>query len=573
MTTVTITIDGREVKAQAGQTVLEAAAAVGIDIPVLCHHPAVEPIGACRICLVEIERQRALQPACTFPVSDGLVIQTESPRVVEARKFVLNLLFSERNHFCMFCQMSGNCELQDMAYRYQMDHWIYQRAYPNLPVDSSRQHFVMDHNRCILCRRCIRACGELVGNHTLGLRRRGVETMLVADMDVPFGESSCISCGTCLQVCPTGALMDRTSAYGGVTEQVERVKTACQFCGVGCGAVLVTRDNHVIRVEGDWDAQINNGLLCVRGRFDPLYDRRTRITTPLVRKNGKLVEATWDEALSAVAQRIETSGSTLGAVVSNRVTNETAVLFAKIFGNGERTGSMIPVAEHLKQAEGNLTDLEDADLFVVVGADLGKDHQVAGFAIKRGVNNKGARLILVGEGENEFAPLAMAELKPSEVAKAIALAQGASMPVVIYGAKAGAELAVLREKLTGKARFVGLVPGVNTRGLQAVGLAKTANLSGAKTLYMLVSDDWVNAHLVEATKDADFVVVQAGFETALTEKADVVLPSAIWSERSGTITNTEGRELSVVAALTPLGKAKSDEQILKELAATLGMSI
>jgi len=571
MTTVTITIDGREVKARAGQTILEAAQAAGIDIPVLCHHPAVQPIGACRMCLVEIEKQRALQPACTFPVSEGLVIQTESPKVVEARKFVLNLLFSERNHFCMFCQMSGNCELQDLAYRYQLDHWAYQRAYPNLPVDSSRQYFVMDHNRCILCRRCIRACADLVGNHTLGLRRRGVDTMLVADMDVPFGESSCISCGTCLQVCPTGALMDRTSAYGGVKEEVERVKTTCQFCSVGCGAELVTRDNHVIRIEGDWDAEVNHGLLCVRGRFEPLYERRERITTPLIRQNGKLVEASWDDALQAVAQRIKAAGNTLGVLVSPRVTNEAAKLCAKVFGTAARVGSMSPVPEHLKREEGKLTDLDEADLFVVVGADLGKDHQVAGFAVKRGVNNKGARLVLVGEGENEFSPLAMAEFKPAEIEQAIVLAQGASSPVVVYGAKAGSELVLLREKLAGKARFVGLTPGVNSRGLQAAGLDKPANLSGVKVLYVLLSDDTADANLTDAAQGADFVVVQTGFETPLMDKADVVLPAAIWSERAGTITNTEGRKLAVTAALPPIGEARPDDQILKELAARLGM--
>ena len=573
MTTVTITIDGREVKAQMGQTVLEAATAAGFDIPVLCNHPAVEPIGACRICLVEIEKQRALQPACTFPVSDGLVIHTESPKVVESRKFILNLLFSERNHFCMFCQMSGNCELQDLAYRYQMDHWIYQRAYPDLPVDSSREYFVMDHGRCILCRRCIRACEELVGNHTLDLQHRGVHTMLIADLDVPFGESSCVSCGTCLQVCPTGALMDRTSAYGGVKEEVSRVKTTCQSCSIGCTAELIVRDNHIIRIEGDWDGEVNNGLLCVKGRFEPLYDRRERVTVPMVRKDGELVEATWGEALQAVADQVKLLNGNLCAVVSNRVTNETAALFARLFGTGDNVGCMISLPGSLKEVEGNLAALEDADLFVVVGADLGEDHQVAGFAVKRGVTNKGARLILVGEGENELSSLAWAEFTPAGVGEVITLAQGASMPVVIYGAGAGEELATLREKLTGKAQFVGLVPGANTRGLQAAGLTQAAALSGAKAVYALVSDDGVSGKMAEALKDADFVVLQASYMTPLTKGVDIVLPSAIWSERSGTITNTEGREQLVVAALTPLGEAKADEAILRELAAKLGVSV
>jgi formate dehydrogenase major subunit len=573
MTTVTITIDGREVKAQAGQTVLDAATAAGFDIPVLCHHPAVEPIGACRMCLVEIEKQRALQPACTFPVSGGLVIHTESPKVVDSRKFILNLLFSERNHFCMYCQMSGNCELQDLAYRYEMDHWLYERAYPDLQVDSSRDYFVMDHGRCVLCRRCTRACGELVGNHTLGLQHRGVHTMLVADLDVPFGESSCVSCGTCLQVCPTGALMDRTSAYGGTKEEVSRVKTACQFCSVGCTFEIIVRVNHVIRLEGDWDGVGNKGLLCVKGRFEPLFDRRERVTAPMVSRDGELVEVTWDEALQVVADRAKPFDGNSAALVSTRVTNEAAALFAKVFGTGDNVGSMIPLPKTLKEVESDLAALEDADLFVVVGADLGDDHQVAGFAVKRGVTNKGARLVLVGEGESEFASLALAELKPAEVGAAVALAQGASMPVVIYGAGAGEELATLRDKLAGKAQFVGLVAGANARGLQAAGLTQAADLSGAKFVYALVSDDGVSGKMAKAMNDADFVVLQASYMTPLTESVDVILPSAIWSERSGTITNTEGRERAVVAALTPLGESRADDMILKELAAKLGVSV
>ena len=572
MTTVTITIDGREVKAQSGQTVIEAAKAVDIDIPVLCHHPAVAPIGACRMCLVEIEKQRALQPACTFPVSDGLVIHTESPKVVEARKFVLNLLFSERNHFCMFCQMSGNCELQDLAYRYHMDHWLYPRAYPHLEVDSTRKYFVMDHNRCILCRRCIRACGDLVGNHTLGLQHRGVHTMLVADMNVPFGDSSCVSCGTCLQVCPTGALMDRTSAYGGVKQEVDRVKTTCQFCSVGCAEDLVVRDNHVIRIEGDWDAEINKGLLCVKGRFEPLYDERTRVEVPMVRKDGQLVEATWEEALQAVADGLKPLNGNLGAIVSSRVTTEAAALFAKTFGTNGKAGCMTPLPASLIEAEGDLSALEDADLFVVVGADLGKDHQVAGFAIKRGVTDKGARLVLIGDGENELGYLALSKLAPSEVGAAVEIASGASSPVVVYGAGAGDELDVLRSKLAGKARFVGMVPGTNARGLQAAGLTTAADLSGVKGVYMCLSDDVLTEDMANAVSQAGFRVAQASYLSPVVAGADVVLPAAIWSERSGSITNTTGCTQNVVAALRPLGQAKSDADILKAVAAKMGMS-
>ncbi|MGC8838418.1 MAG: 2Fe-2S iron-sulfur cluster-binding protein, partial [Anaerolineae bacterium] len=239
MATVNITINGQKILAKPGQTVLEAALDAGVDIPRLCHHPAVKPYGACRVCLVEITGQRTLQPACTFPVSEGMEVFTESPKVVEARRFVLYLLFSERNHYCMYCQMSGDCELQALAYRYGLDYWKYPRPFTPLPVDASRTYFVMDHNRCILCRRCVRACGELVGNYTLGVRQRGANTMICADLNVPFGESTCLSCGTCLQVCPTGALMDRRSAYRGLEKDVERVKSVCAVCSVGCGVELV----------------------------------------------------------------------------------------------------------------------------------------------------------------------------------------------------------------------------------------------------------------------------------------------------------------------------------------------
>ena len=573
MTTVTITINGQEVKAQAGQTVMQAAETAGIDVPKLCDHPKLNPIGACRLCLVEIEKQRTLQPACTFPVSEGLVIHTESPKVVDARKFVLNLLFSERNHFCMFCQMSGNCTLQDMAYRYNLDHWLFNRGYPKLPVDSTRRYFVMDHNRCILCRRCIRACSDLVGNHTLGLRHRGFNSMLVADMDVPFGDSSCISCGTCLQVCPTGALMDRTSAYGGVEEEVQRVKTACQFCSVGCGAEMVVRDNHVIRIEGDWEDTLNGGLLCVRGRFEPLYETATRVTKPMIRKEGQLVEASWDEALQFAADRLAAANGKMGIIVSDRVTNEVAALVAQIFGTGDHIGAMTALPAHLTKAEGDLTQMDGADLFVVVGTDLTEDHIVAGYPVKRGVTNQGARLVLIAGAENGMAPIAYAEYGPAEIEKVITLAQQASRPVVIYGPNEGEELSALRKGLGSKAQFVGLAPGVNMRGLQTAGLAKAIDLSGAKTVYVLASDSKVDEGLAAKLEKADFIILQGSYMSPVAHQADVILPSTLWAEKAGSITNTEGRQREVAAAVVPPDNVRSDEAILKGLALKMGIKV
>ena len=399
MVDVRVTIDGQQVSVPRHSTVLDAAELAGIDIPTLCAHPSIEPIGACRICLVEVEKQKVLQPACTFPVSDGMVVHTQSDKVKGSRRFVLQLLFSERNHFCMYCQMSGSCELQTLAYENGLDHWEYDRAFPKMPVDASREYFVMDHNRCILCRRCIRVCDELVGNNTLGLWNRGAETMIIADMNVPFGESSCVSCGTCLQVCPTGALMDRASAFMGADAEVRRVKSRCTACSVGCGVELIVRGNRVIRVEGDWDAEPNRGLICEVGRFHLLNDRRRPVVKPLVKGANGLEPASWDEAMAKVASGLKSAGDAVCSVVSGNITTEAVQALSSMAGLKTQMGVITKDGK-----AGSLAALDEADLFLVVNTDLTLDYQVAGFAIKRGVRQRGARLVLVGDGPDGMQP-------------------------------------------------------------------------------------------------------------------------------------------------------------------------
>ncbi|MBA3074514.1 MAG: 2Fe-2S iron-sulfur cluster binding domain-containing protein, partial [Anaerolineae bacterium] len=201
----TITINGNKLEVPDGMTVLRAAQANGIEIPTLCDHPHLTPYGGCRLCLVEVEGARTLQPSCTLPVSNNMVVKTDTKKVLDARKFVLTLIFSERNHFCPYCQVSGgDCELQNAAYNEGMTHWPLSPNYTTFPMDASHPYIIMEANRCILCRRCVRACGDLVGNYTLGFEERGANSILVADTGVPLGESTCISCGACVQVCPTG---------------------------------------------------------------------------------------------------------------------------------------------------------------------------------------------------------------------------------------------------------------------------------------------------------------------------------------------------------------------------------
>jgi formate dehydrogenase major subunit len=573
MAMVNLTIDGRKVSAPPGSTVLEAARLGNIDIPTLCDHPALAPIGACRMCLVEIKGQRTLQPACTFPITEGMEVQTESEKVTEARRFVLDLLFSERNHYCMYCEMTGDCELQALGYRYGIDHWIYPTYTKRFPVDATRTYFIMDHNRCILCRRCIRACSELVANHTLGMRQRGAESMIQADMNVPFGDSSCISCGTCLQVCPTGALVDKRSAFLGRDVETEHIKSTCSQCSVGCGVEIVTRAGNVLRVEGDWDAPVNAGLLCQAGRFDPLYDERERVTQPMVRKNGKLEAVDWDTALQAVAKSMNSSKK-LGVLASTHATNEALYLLSKLFGDElkvSNVGLLNEAAPAISQKAGSLADIEESDMILVVGTDPANDQPVASFFVKRAVD-KGARLIVVDGKDNGLAPFAYKHLEMKDIDQAAEMAGRAENPTVLYGTGVTKDAISALKKLA-KASFVAIEPGVNTRAAAAHGLNNSFDPAAAEAVFVMVGEQVVEGTMVPKVKKGAFVVAQASYASPWTERADVVLPMAIWSERSGSFTSTEGRVQKASKAVEARGEAKPDWEILSLLAAKMGKKL
>ncbi len=425
---VSLTINGKKVEVPDGTTVLRAAESAGITIPTLCDHKHLLPYGGCRLCLVEVEGARTLQPSCTLPVSNNMVVKTDTDKVREARKFVLTLLFSERNHFCMYCQVSGgDCELQNAAYGEGMTNWPLQPNWKGFPVDASHPYFVLEHNRCILCRRGVRACAELGGNFTLGIEERGSNSVLVADLGTPLGESTCISCGTCVQVCPTGALIDRQSAYQGREKDAQKIKTTCIGCSVGCGIEAIVRNNHLMRIEGDWDAPVNEGLLCEVGRFRPISEQHERILTPLVRKDGALKAATWEEALKALAAKMKPlagkNGNGVAALVSTRLPAEALAIFKEVFADqmqsqmvtsieeGVPTAVQSEVARELgKTFEGKLDELNKTDAVLTFGVDLVGDHQVAGFFIKRAVP-KGIKLVVADAAENKLNPIADIALK------------------------------------------------------------------------------------------------------------------------------------------------------------------
>lgn len=566
MSEVHIKVNGKDVTADSGMTILEAAQANGVDIPVLCYHPALTSWGACRMCLVEVKGMRGMQTACTCQVAEGMEIETETEDAVEVRKFILELLFSERNHYCMFCQMSGDCELQDAAYRYGLDHFTYPRPYEKMEIDASRKYFIMDHNRCILCTRCIRACSEIAANHTLSLRERGANSMIMADLNVPFGDSSCVECGTCLQVCPTGALIDAKSAYGGREKDVTHTTTTCMQCNVGCKLDVVTRYNRLLRVDGVFDADPNGGLLCVDGRFKPLYEQRQRVSQPMVRKDGELAAVSWDEALAVAAGKLK-AGNVQG-LTNAATTNETFEAFVNLFDKLDgKAGVLGTVAPPLGfGTAGQLKDILDADFIVVAGADPLEYQRVVGYFINRAAD-KGATVAVIAESENGLsarAAMTVSYADADEVAKA---AKDAEKIVLVYSVgvkgKVMAEFRGMADKLT----YLALCPARNGKGAVQAGLG-TMKPNGAKTQLFVMGEQGEDAGLLDELNGA-FKVVMASYVSPLVEQADVVLPTPLWYEREGHVTNIEGKVMDVNVVLPKPAGVRDDAEVLAKLAELL----
>jgi formate dehydrogenase major subunit len=601
---IKLTIDGKIIEAQEGTTVLKAAEEAGLYIPTLCNHPQLTPYGGCRLCMVDVEGARTLQPSCTLPATDGMVVNTSTDKVLNARKFVLTMIFSERNHFCMYCPVSdGDCELQNRAYDEEMTHWDLQPNWQPFEVDASHPFIILDNNRCILCRRCTRACGELVGNFTLGFEERGADSLLVADYNVPLGESTCISCGTCVQICPTGALIDRQSAYQGKETEVDHHIGVCIECSVGCQRDVLTRDNRLVRIEGEWDAELNHGLLCDKGRFLPLEDDRVRLLTPLVRKEGQLKAATWEEALKAIAQGLG-HGKGLAALASTRLPAEDLALFKSVFADklqaelvtsleeGKSTASLAKMAEKLgKPFESSLDNLKDTDAVIALELDLVEEHQVPGFFIKRqipegtalivadGKENKLAanasvRLPLTAGEENSFLESLIEAIESQSddegLNRAAALLRAAEKPCIIYGktfaekadSKALQNLLDLAQTLG--AVLIGVKGEANSMAAAQLGLEAPFTPNGYQSAFVLLGDEDPSQKLVKRLEEIPFVVVQAAYSSQLSGSADVVLPVTMWAEQAGSYLSLDGRLQKLAQALdAPEGVLTSQSALLK----------
>ncbi len=328
MDKITLSINGAQIAVEPGTTVLEAALDAGIYIPNLCHHRDLDPVGVCRLCMVEIEG-RGTTISCKTPVAEGMVVQTETPGVDSIRRVAVELLIASHPEDCLACAKNDECELQRVAAYVGVDRerlGRMRRPKETVPVDESNPFFNYDRDRCILCGICVRTCEELQGVSAIDLMHRGYKTTIGTFGGRPFAESRCESCGECVVRCPVGALATKNTR-----KPACEVKTVCPYCGVGCGLYLGVRGQEIVGVRGDRDAPTNRGSLCVKGRFGHRFvNHPDRLTSPLIRRDGKLTEATWDEALDLIAEKFaKTKGDQFGLFASAKCTNEENYLIQK----------------------------------------------------------------------------------------------------------------------------------------------------------------------------------------------------------------------------------------------------
>jgi len=351
MATAKLTIDGREVEALPGQTILEAALQAGIHIPNLCYDQRLTPTGSCRLCLVQIEGQQGLHTSCTRKAEAGMVVHTETPELVEARRDVLELLLSEHRVACTSCDKNGECLLIEYSYRYQADerrYGAYVSPGPQANYTAGNKTIQYDPEKCIRCQRCVKICSEVVMADALTMKERAAGTVVSTAFNMELNDSTCVLCGSCVSTCPTSAMYDQDALGLGQCKDLVKVRTTCAYCGVGCQLDLnVNRaTGRLVRGTSVPGCVPNDGNLCVKGRFGfQFVHSPERLTTPLIKENGSFRPASWEEAISLAGRRLkeireEHGPQSIAFLSSSRCTNEENYLFQKLARAAGRTNNI-----------------------------------------------------------------------------------------------------------------------------------------------------------------------------------------------------------------------------------------
>lgn len=439
MDSITVEIDGTKMKADKGSKILDIAGKCGVEIPTLCYEPRMSPYGACRMCLVEVEGARGLLPACTTEATDGMIIKTRTERLEEIRKTLVELLLSDHRKVCYDCAQSGRCELQTLCDRYGLEESSIKGEMHEYELKTENPFIMRDYNKCILCGRCIRICREVQGVGVYDFIERGFEALPGTPYDDAMQDTPCEFCGQCISACPTAAISAKpsetgsriwkrdmvraTCAYFGKSlEEIYdylkmegwSVRTTCPYCGCGCQIDLNVIDNRIVEVTSPPMEGPNQGNLCMKGRFGyEFVNHPDRLTKPLIRKGGELVEVEWEEAVDLIAAKFseiksKNGSDAIGVMTSARITNEenyavqkfaravigtnnidhcarlchapTVAGLAKSFGSGAMTNS--------------IDDIEEANCILVIGSNTTEAHPIIGIKVKKAVVERECKLIV-----------------------------------------------------------------------------------------------------------------------------------------------------------------------------------
>ncbi len=412
MSNVNIKIDDKDVTVPSGYTILEAAREQNINIPTLCHLKEFNESGACRICVVEVKGARNLVASCVTPVAGGMEINTKTKKVVESRKGILDLMLSNHKIECLTCKKVGQCKLQEYCNEYGVSESSLGYIPTKLEKDTSNKFYNYDPAKCIMCGKCVAICSNQQCTNAIGLIERGYETHVGVAGGLNLDQSRCVSCGNCVSNCPTGALMSKGRANY-VTWNAEKTKTTCTYCGCGCELILLSQNNKVVGVEPS-NGKANENTLCVKGKYAYNFvNHKDRLKTPLIKKDGKFISATWDEAMSLIVEKAKTiksenGSNALAGLSSARTTNEANYLFQKMIRAGFGTNNVDHCARlcHASTVAGlatsfgsgamtnSIDEVKLSDCILVSGSNTTETHPIIGTKIRQAVKN-GTKLIVI----------------------------------------------------------------------------------------------------------------------------------------------------------------------------------